>query len=58
MLIAKLLRLYRKDAKLSVRELAKTINVDHTVLYRFEEGSEISGASWVRIVKWLLTSEE
>lgn len=57
MLIGKVIRGYRKAEGLSVRDLAKEIGVEHTVLWRFESGRAVRTALWVKIVKWLLTSE-
>lgn len=57
-MLPKILKAYRLQEKLSVRDFAKVIGVSHSVLWHFEQGDrEISGDSWVKILHWLLTSE-
>ena len=59
MLLGKLIRAYRKETKISVRKLAKTIGVDFNSLSRFErEKGGMLSKQWVIIVKWALTSEQ
>lgn len=56
MMIAHLLSLYRKEHRLSIRELAKIIGVGHTVLWRFERGQSLQNDHWSKIINWLFTS--
>lgn len=58
MLVGKVIAGYRKAENISVRELAARIGVEHSALWRFEQGKPIKTKLWVAIVKWLLTETE
>ena len=58
MIAAKVIRAYRESKGISVRAMAKIIGVEHTALWRFEQGRQINTPSWVAIIKWLLTATE
>lgn len=52
-----MLRLYRKDARRSVREFAEEIGVPPATLHRAERDSASIGAqTFVRILAWMLES--
>jgi hypothetical protein len=55
MLIGLMIRCYRKKQNIPVRKLAKTIGIDHAILWRFESGKSVNVKAWVKIVKWMLT---
>jgi len=55
-MIAYLLHLYRMENKVTTRKLAKQIGVEHTCLWRFENGKSIESRSFAKILNWLLTS--
>lgn len=57
MMITYLLRLYRKERKVTVRSLAKEIGIKHTTLWKFENGRDIESPSLMRIINWILTSK-
>lgn len=50
----KVIQGYRLQQKLSVRALAAQMGVEHTKLWRFEQGREIEGGALLRIVDWFL----
>lgn len=54
MKLGKVIAGYRRDSKLSVRALAQLMGVEHTKLWRFEQGREVQTSVWVRIFLWLL----
>jgi transcriptional regulator with XRE-family HTH domain len=56
MMITYLLRLYRKERKVTVRSLAKEIGIKHTTLWRFENGRGIESPSLARIINWVFSS--
>lgn len=55
--VGKVIRGYRESRQLSVRALASQIGVEHTKLWRFENGREVQARVWVRIFLWLLRDE-
>lgn len=55
MMIAEVIRLWRKQRGLSVREAAQLIPVSHMALWRFELGRELAQEQWVKIFLWLLS---
>lgn len=56
-MLARLVKAYRETEKISTRDLAQIIGIDHTILWRFEQGKEIRSPQWVKIAKWVLTEE-
>jgi len=57
MMIAYLLRIYRRDNNLTGRELAKIIGIKHTTLWKFENGKDIEGCTFAKIINWVLTAK-
>jgi transcriptional regulator with XRE-family HTH domain len=57
MLIGKLIQAYREKYHITVRGLAKTIGVGHTILWKFEQGKPVETKAWVKIATWVLTKE-
>lgn len=54
MKLGKLLQAYRFQEKISVRQMAKEIGVDHTSLWRFEQGESPKHKLFIAILKWAL----
>jgi transcriptional regulator with XRE-family HTH domain len=52
MRIAGLIRAWRKDARLSIREAADRIGVDRGALYRLEKGESVNQATVLQLLHW------
>ena len=57
MKLGKLLQAYRFQEKISVRQMAKELGVDHTSLWRFEQGQIPKHKFFVAILKWALLND-
>ncbi len=55
MILGPMLKSYRRSEKLSLRQLARVIGVGHTVLHRFENGSNITARQLTQIYSWVFT---
>lgn len=53
--LGKVLAGYRRDAKLSLREMAQQTGIDRTTLWRLEQGREKTCKQWPSVIRWLLT---
>lgn len=58
MMLARLILAYRKQNKISVRQLAKSIGMDYSALSRFERGREVTSKQWMLIAKWLMKAPD
>jgi transcriptional regulator with XRE-family HTH domain len=56
-MLAAMLKRWRETEKKTVRQMAEIIGVDHTVLWKFEQGQDITRKNWVRIMVWMLTAD-
>lgn len=54
MKLGKLLRSYRLQENMTLRNMAKEIGVDHTSLWRFEQGEAPKHKLFIAILKWAL----
>lgn len=54
MMLAILIRLYRETNQLSIRQMAKKMDIDHVSLWRFEEGRPVDYKTMKVILRWLL----
>lgn len=54
MRLGALVRSYRVQHKLSVRKVAKEIGVDHSALFRLEQGAEPAFNQFRKVLLWLL----
>jgi len=54
MILGQLIKSHRKVEKIGVRKLAKAIGIDHTVLHRFENGSNIKSDQLSKIYHWMM----
>ena len=52
MRIADLIRAWRKDEELSIREAADRIGVDRGALYRLEKGESVNQATILQVLRW------
>jgi transcriptional regulator with XRE-family HTH domain len=57
MLLSKLIVNYRKQEKLSVRQLATQIGIDYSSLNRFERGRPLHTEVFSAIVLWMMRPE-
>lgn len=51
--LRQLLSAYRKEQKLSVRSLSKLVGIEHTALWRFEQGSGLREKQWTTLIAWI-----
>jgi hypothetical protein len=58
MRLSELLDLWMKHREITVREAAKEIGVDHTVLHRFRHGEHCTSQTLGKILVWLLAERE
>lgn len=54
MQLGKVLRCWMKANHVSIRALAKEIDLDHTVLFKICQGREGSARSFAKIIIWLM----
>ena len=55
MMLARILKGYRLQEKMSLRKAARMIGVSHTILFRFESGGDIDSGAWCKIIEWVLS---
>ena len=54
MILPQLLKLYRQDHELSLRQAARLIGMDHSALHRFEGGRSLDQKQFARLLTWVL----
>lgn len=54
MLLARMLAEWRKQREIPIRALAKTIGIEYSSLWRFEQGKEVEGRHLAKIIQWVL----
>lgn len=52
--LAKAAKAYRGANNLSLRQAAKEIGIPASTYYRFEEGDDLQGPTWIKILFWFL----
>lgn len=52
MILGQLIENYRLTKRISVRDLAGQIGVDHCALFRLEKGKEIDTCNFLKILRW------
>lgn len=55
MKVAEMLLLWMKINDVSLRQLAKRVEVDQSVIFRFLHNKPISQSNFIRLLKWLLS---
>jgi DNA-binding Xre family transcriptional regulator len=56
MRLCQLLDLWMSSSKISVRDMAREIGLDHTVLHRFRHGEDCTNQTLAKILKWALSN--
>jgi transcriptional regulator with XRE-family HTH domain len=52
MILGELIKSWRKDHEVSLREAAKMMGLDLNALHRLEHGKTCDGENLVRVLKW------
>lgn len=53
-MLATLIKTYRKANGIPVRDLAAQIGVGYSVLWKFEHGQRLMDQQWIKVAKWAL----
>ncbi len=54
MRLGRIIGQWRRARKVSVRHVAKSIGVDHKILWRFEQGQPVASGTLSKLLQWLL----
>lgn len=58
MILGQVVKAYREKRKMSLRQLAKVLGLEHTKLHRFEQGHEAQSPVFAAVVMWLITATD
>ena len=57
MRLSELLDLWMRHHEITVRQMAKEIGIDHTVLHRFRHGEDCTNQTMAKILMWVLSAK-
>ncbi len=56
-MLAHLIKLYRLEHGITLRDFAKQVGIGYLALRRFEHGQQVEKKTTLRIIVWLLNEE-
>lgn len=58
MILAELVKAYRETHKLSIRQMSVRTGVEHTALWRFEQGRFLRVKQFTNLVRWVFSEKK
>lgn len=58
MILAELVKAYRESQGMSIRQMSKLTGIEHTALWRFEQGRFLRVKQFTNLVRWVFSEKK